>query len=80
MKFDNYLVCDPSNEKLKINKRSLSNKRVALAKNPKINNRRTYYSSIGKSSKFNNRQICLIRFEFRKCFSMSLKIGPNVRK
>ena len=33
-----------------INKRSPSNKRVALGKKVRINNRRGYYYSIGKSS------------------------------
>ena len=40
-----------STKELRINKRSPSNKRVALGKNPKINNRRGYYYSIGKSIK-----------------------------
>ena len=49
IQFDIFFACDPSREKLKINKRSLSNKRVALGKNPKINNRKAYYFLIGKS-------------------------------
>ena len=32
-----------------MNKRRPSNKRVALGKNPKINYRRAYYYSVGKS-------------------------------
>ena len=40
-----------SNQDFQINKSSPSNKKVALGKNSKINNRRGYYYSIGKSSR-----------------------------
>ena len=59
----------PQNKDFQINKSSQSNKKVALGKDPKINNSRGYYYLIGKSK-------CI----FLKLFLKDFSLGKNLHK
>ena len=59
---NSYQVKMAFKKEIEINKRSPSNKRVALRKKAKIDNRRGYYYSIGKSNKVNSLSLMMSEF------------------